>query len=202
MLPCQSVQVLEACGSSGDQKCLEAGLWGKESVVSSLGAWDPQVGRGKSGGWTCCWTQSCFLLAQAQRLPDASPLLPQEPLEGPSPPGIYGSVGCLIICGGCSSSALLPWEELFRERGRRRERENTQVWGGGPGQKHGLQLWLVFAWMSQLDFPIGLSLLIRLQSEFFGKPGHHLSTTSSAETGKLSLSPSFPPSLSGGLFPF
>lgn len=79
--------------------------------------------------------------------------------------------------------------------------ENTQVWGGGPGQKHGLQLWLVFAWMSQLDFPIGLPLLIRLQSEFFGKPGHHLSTTSSAETGKLSLSPSFPPSLSGG-FPF
>lgn len=34
------------------------------------------------------------------------PLLPLEPLEGLSPPGIYGSVGCLIICGGCSSSAL------------------------------------------------------------------------------------------------
>lgn len=68
-------------------------------------------------------------------------------------------------------------------------RENTQVWGGGPGQKHGLQLWLVLAWMSQLDFPVGLSPLIRLRSEFFGKPGHHLSTTSSAETGKLSYLP-------------
>lgn len=87
-------------------KSLEAGLWGKGSVVSSLGVWDPQVGRGTAGGWTCSWTQSCFLFAQARRLPDASPLLPLEPLEGPSPPGIYGAVGCLIICGGCSSSAL------------------------------------------------------------------------------------------------
>lgn len=68
---------------------------------------------------------------------------------------------------------------------------HTQVWGGGP--QHGLQLWLGFAWGVVTRFPHWAFLLVRLQSEFLGKPGHHLSATSFSETRKLSSS--FPPFL-------
>lgn len=47
-------------------------------------------------------------------LPHPRPASPSSlgAFKGLSPPMVYGFVGCLIICGGCTSSGRLPWEKL------------------------------------------------------------------------------------------
>lgn len=151
---------------------------------------------GPSFSWTQLSAQSCFLLTR--ELGGTRSCL-RSPWR--LSPGVYGSVGCLIICRGCSSPGLQPWEKLPGDSpGGCSPTGGPQVCvcvctrgGEVVGPAHSMSC--SYGWalpgapdsISPLGFPDGRRF------DFPRKSGHHLSATSPSETRKLC--PSFLPFL-------